>query len=315
MKRKLLTLFAIFPLFLSLGQPAVFAEENEASNPVEQEDMENINDQEKPETEINEDEVEVVEETNKNISLVGPQVFKTSALTAAAGSDESGNSYMYFVMHGAPSALAVIDLNTNELKHTYILENSTSAWAIDVDTDGTVWVGGTTDGNVYSYNPNTDEFRNHGNMLTLPKDTAIQDIDAVNGTVFGSTVYGGSIFKYNPYTEELENYGQVMYKKEFAKSIAYDEEANVVYVGVGSKAELVKIDLNTKQKTAFLPNEYKDDKYARDIKLIGDKIFARMDPSNRLVAFDKETLEVTDEIELNSRTISLVSPTEEAIYY
>ena len=77
----------------------------------------------------------------------------------------------------------------------------------------------------------------------------------------------------------------------------------------------MKIDLKTKKKTAFLPNEYKDDKYVRDIKFIGGKIFARMDPSNRLVAFDKETLEVTDEIELNSRTISLVSPTEESIYY
>ncbi len=315
MKRKILTLVTIFPLFLSLGQPSVFAEEIDAGTPVEQEDIENIEDQETPETEINEDEVEVIEEINKNISLVGPQVFQTSALTAAAGSDELGNSYMYFVMHGTPSALAVVDMNTNELKHTYTLSKSTSAWGLDVDEDGTVWVGGTTDGNVYSYNPNTDDFHDHGNMLTLPKDTAIQDIDAVDGIIYGSTAYGGSVFKYDSSTGELENFGQALYKKEFAKSIAYDQEADVLYVGVGSKADLVKIDLKTKKKTAFLPNEYKDDKYVRDIKFIGGKIFARMDPSNRLVAFDKETLEVTDEIELNSRTISLVSPTEESIYY
>ncbi|WP_205419641.1 hypothetical protein, partial [Klebsiella pneumoniae] len=73
--------------------------------------------------------------------------------------------------------------NTNELKNTYTLSNSTSAWGLDVDKDGTVWVGGTTDGNVYSYNPNTGEFRDHGDKLTLPKDTAIQDIDAVDGVV------------------------------------------------------------------------------------------------------------------------------------
>lgn len=315
MKRQILTLFAILPLVLSLGQPSVFAEEMNTENPVEQEDIENILDKEIPETEINEDEVEVVEEINKNISLIGPQVFQTSALTAAAGSDEFGNSYMYFVMHGTPSALAVVDLNTNELKHTYTLAKSTSAWGLDVDTDGTVWVGGTTDGNVYSYNPNTDEFHDHGNMLTLPKDTAIQDIDAVDGIVYGSTAYGGSVFKYDSYTEELENFGQALYKKEFAKSVAYDQETNSLFIGVGSKADLVKFDLTTKKKIAFLPDEYKDDKYVRDIKFIGDKIFARMDPSNRLVAFDKETLEVTDEIELNSRTISAISPTEEAIYY
>ncbi|MBP2242359.1 WD40 repeat protein [Cytobacillus eiseniae] len=314
MKRKILMLVIIFPLFLSLGQPGVFAEgDNQAS--LEPEDLEFIEDQESPETIVNEDEVEIIEEVNENISLVGPQVYQTSALTAAAGSDEDGNPYMYFVMHGTPSALAIVDLNTNELIHTYTLSHSTSAWGLDVDEDGTVWVGGTTDGHVYSYNPNTDVFLDHGNMLTLPKDTAIQDLDAVNGMVFGSTAYGGSVFLYDSFAEELENFGQVLYKKEFAKSLAYDEETNALFVGVGSKADLVKFDLNTKKKTAFLPNEYKDDKYVRDIKFIDNQIFARMEPSNRLVVFDKETLEMTDEIELNSRTVSLISPTEDAIYY
>lgn len=294
MKKKLFMLLVILPLFLSLGQTKGFAED------------EVINESENEEN---------VESVNSNASLLGPQVFQTSALTAATGSDEAGNSYMYFVMHGTPSALAVVDLNTNELKNTYTLSNSTSAWGLDVDKDGTVWVGGTTDGNVYSYNPNTGEFRDHGDKLTLPKDTAIQDIDAVDGVVYGSTAYGGSVFKYDSHLDELVNFGQVSYKKEFAKSLAYDKEKDVLYVGVGSKADLVKFDLKTKQKTNFLPDDYKNDKYVRDIRLIGNELFARMDPSNRLVVFDKETLEKIDEIELNSRTISLKSPMEDVIYY
>lgn len=290
-------LLVILPLFLSLGQTKGFAEEEV----------------------INENEVNVPEDNevtvNSNASLLGPQVFQTSALTSATGSDEAGNTYMYFVMHGTPSALAVVDLNSNQLKNTYTLSNSTSAWGLDVDKDGTVWVGGTTDGNVYSYNPNTGEFRDHGDKLTLPKDTAIQDIDAVDGVVYGSTAYGGSVFKYDSHLNELVNFGQVSYKKEFAKSLAYDKEKDVLYVGVGSKADLVKFDLKTKQKTNFLPDDYKNDKYVRDIRLIGNELFARMDPSNRLVVFDKETLEKIDEIELNSRTISLKSPMEDVIYF
>lgn len=297
MKRKILMLLVILPLFLSLGQTKGFAEEEV----------------------INENEVNVPEDNevtvNSNASLLGPQVFQTSALTSATGSDEAGNTYMYFVMHGTPSALAVVDLNSNQLKNTYTLSNSTSAWGLDVDKDGTVWVGGTTDGNVYSYNPNTGEFRDHGDKLTLPKDTAIQDIDAVDGVVYGSTAYGGSVFKYDSHLNELVNFGQVSYKKEFAKSLAYDKEKDVLYVGVGSKADLVKFDLKTKQKTNFLPDDYKNDKYVRDIRLIGNELFARMDPSNRLVVFDKETLEKIDEIELNSRTISLKSPMEDVIYF
>ena len=314
MKRKILMMIAILPIFLSLGQPGVFAEEN-VSGGIEEIIEDGNGYEEEVEFEENEDNIKNTEDEDKNSTLIGPQVFQTSALTAAAGSDYFGNSYMYFVMHGTPSALTVVDLNTNQVKHTFTLSNSTSAWGLDVDEDGTVWVGGTTDGNVYSYNPNTDQFHDHGNVLTLPKDTAIQDIDAADGVVFGSTAYGGNVFKFDPFTEELENFGQAMYRKEFAKSLAYDEDSHSLFVGVGSKADLVKIDLETKRKTAFLPNEYKDDKYVRDIRIIGNEIYARMDPSNRLVIFDKETLEETGSLELNSRTVSLKSPMEDAIYY
>ncbi|MEH7525663.1 WD40 repeat domain-containing protein [Bacillus sp. JJ1503] len=288
MKKRFFALAMIFTLLFSLEQPKILAEGQST---------------------------EVEQQVRGGSSIIGPQVFQVSALTAATGSDEMGHAYMYFIMHGTPSALAVVDLNTNELKNTYPLANSTSAWGLDVDEDGTVWVGGTTDGNVYSYNPNTDEFFDHGNKLTLPKDTAIQDIDAVNGVVFGSTAYGGSVFKYDSKTEELVNYGQVLYRKEFAKSLAYDQESNSLFVGIGSKADLVKYNLDTKQKTAFLPNEYQDDKYVRDIKFIDNEIFARMEPSNRLVVFNKKTLEKTGEIELNSRTISQKSPLEDVLFY
>ncbi|MEH7125867.1 WD40 repeat domain-containing protein [Bacillus sp. JJ1773] len=298
MRRQILMLLVILPLFLSFGQTKGFAEN--------QGDYEN---------EFESKDGEIIEDEKVYASLLGPQVFQTSALTSAAGTDEQGNPYMYFVMHGTPSALAVVDLNSNELRNTYTLSNSTSAWGLDVDEDGTVWVGGTTDGNVYSYNPNTEEFRDHGNKLTLPKDTAIQDLDVIDGVVFGSTAYGGSVFKYDSYMDELVNYGQALYRKEFAKSIAYDQENDTLYIGVGSKADLVKFDLKTKKKTAFLPEEYKNDKYVRDIRLIGNEIYARMDPSNRLVVLDKGTLEKVDEMELNSRTISLVSPNEDAVYY
>lgn len=304
MRNRILMLAVIFTLFFTVFQSNAFAEEWNEELP-----------EEDAETVVNEDEVEVIEEIDEHSTLIGPQVFQTSALTAAAGSDDLGNTYMYFIMHGTPSALAVVDLSSNELKYTYTLEHSTSAWGLDVDNDGTVWIGGTTDGNVYSYNPNTEEFKDHGNKLELAKDTAIQDLDANDGIIYGSTAYGGSVFQYNSHTEELINFGQVQNRKEFAKSLVYDEENNVLFVGVGSKADLVRFDLNSKQKKAFLPDEYKDDKYVRGLKIIGDELYARMEPSNRLVVFDKETLEMKEEIQLNSRTVSSISPLEDAIYY
>ena len=244
--------FITFALFLSLGQSASTAASTETNEETK----------EKQDTPVK----------------IGPQVFQTSALTSAAGSDDQGNTYMYFIMHGTPSALAVVDLNSHELIHTYELTHSTSAWGLDVDEDGTVWVGGTTDGHVYSYNPNNEEFIDHGNQLTNPKDTAIQDIDAAEDQIFGSTAYGGSVFLYNHKTENLKNYGQVLNKKEFAKSLVYDKENHALFIGVGSKADLVKLDIESGKKTAFLPDEYKNDKYLRDLKIVDDYLLARNPP-------------------------------------
>lgn len=247
--------------------------------------------------------------------LIGPQVFQSSALTAATGSDAKGHAYMYFIMHGTPTALAVADLQTNEVVGVHKLEHSTSAWGIDVDDEGIVWIGGTTSGHIYSYNPNTKEFVDHGNKLENPKDTAIQDIYVNEGIVYGTTAYGGTAFSYNPTTEELLNYGQVAYKKEYAKTVAHDADTNALFVGVGSKADLIKLDLKTKQKKSFLPNEYANEKYISDLQIIGDHLLARTDPGKQLLIFDKHTLELKNVIDVHSRTISKKSPSEEAFYY
>ncbi|WP_053368310.1 hypothetical protein [Bacillus sp. FJAT-27245] len=107
---------------------------------------------------------------------LGPQVSNLSTLASRAGMDQSGNAFLYIILHGTPSSLAVVDVNTNETKSIFSLGNSTSAWAIEVDQNGTVWVGGTSKGHLYSYNPNLHEFKDHGDMLVGTADTTIQDL-------------------------------------------------------------------------------------------------------------------------------------------
>lgn len=57
------------------------------------------------------------------------------------------------------------------------------------------------------------------------------------------------------------------------------------------------------------------EKYAQDLVLTDDYIVARLHPSNMAVIFDRKTLKIVDEFELNSKTVSAVSPNGEGIFY
>lgn len=118
-------------------------------------------------------------------------------MAAKAGMDANGNAYLYVILHGTPTSLAVVDLNTNDILGVYPLTDSTSAWGLDIDKEGTLWVAGTNSGTIYSYNPNTRKLNNHGRVLVNSNDTSIQDIVVNDQFVYGVTAYGANVFKYN----------------------------------------------------------------------------------------------------------------------
>ncbi|MFT4414443.1 WD40 repeat domain-containing protein [Fredinandcohnia humi] len=253
--------------------------------------------------------------TKGTFTKIGPQVFTTSALTAKTGTNDNGTPLMYILLHGTPTVLAVVDLNTDSVIHTFELD-STSAWGLTVDNQNTVWVGGTSKGNLYSFNPNTSEFVNHGNMHENAKDTSIQDIAYGNKTIFGGSAYGGSVFGYSIDSKEVKQYGTIQANKEFAKSVAYSDKTNTLFVGIGSNAELVEVDVTTgRVLSSFLPNQYKDEKYISDLDLAGDLLFARMYPSAEIAIFNVHTKEYLGELAGDSRGISPLSPDGKSVYY
>ncbi|MFE8701716.1 WD40 repeat domain-containing protein [Cytobacillus sp. FJAT-54145] len=282
-------------------------------NPVEIETIELDDSQTPVEEEKNKPDLEV--ENLGEFHKVGPQVFHGTALTAAYGKSPEDVPYMYILQHGTPSALSIVNLVTGETEDTITLENSTSAWGIDVDSHQNVWIGGTSSGNLYKYDPVTKELTDFGNRLHHNRDTAILDLEVGGDRIYGSTAYNGTVFSYIPETGEQKDYGQVIKGKEFAKSVLYDEELESIFMGVGSKAELIRYDIRTKMRDRFLPWEYRFEKYVSDIQIVGDYLFARLDPSNKVIVMNKKTLELLDEIDVTSKTVSPKSPDQDVVYY
>ncbi|MDX1699002.1 MAG: hypothetical protein R3250_00220 [Melioribacteraceae bacterium] len=246
---------------------------------------------------------------------LGPMIYKSSAITAKIAPTPKGKYYIYYIMHGTPTALTVVDYETQEIQNTYIMEDSKSAWGMDVDEDGVLWIGGTGETKLYSYNPTTQEFKTHINPFTNKSDTSIQDMVIVDRQIYLSSAYGGSLVSYNTETEEVSDYGQIRKRRDFLKSVAADETSDNLYLSVGSPIDLLVGDKTSGKFKSFLPSKYMGEKFAQDLILTESHIIARLYPSKLAVVFDRETLKQVSEFEISSKTVSTLSPNENAVYY
>ncbi|WP_144509604.1 hypothetical protein [Bacillus sp. FJAT-22090] len=246
---------------------------------------------------------------------LGPMVFKSSALLSKIAANDNGEYFIYYIMHGAPTALVVVNYQTKEIIHTFTLEDSQSAWGLDVDEDGKLWVGGSVSSVLYSYDPNTEVFENHGPLFSNKSDTSIQDLFVSGNKVYAGSAYGGALVSFDTKTNEIEEFGQIRKRKEFVKAVVADEETDEIFVSIGSPMDLLVKKRGTKNFTSFLPPKYMSEKYAQDLVLTDDYVVARMYPSNVAVVFDRKTLKIVDEFELNSKTLSTLSPDGKSLYY
>ncbi|WP_277585979.1 hypothetical protein [Psychrobacillus antarcticus] len=261
-------------------------------------------------------EVEQQEEVKlEGYENLGSLIFKSSAVSSKIAANEKGEYFIYYIMHGSPAALVVVNYETKEIVHTFTLEDSKSAWGLDVDQNGKLWVGGSVSSTLYSYDPNSEEFENHGAIFSNKSDTSIQDLIVSGNKVYAGSAYGGSLVAFDTETEKIEEFGQIRKRREFVKAIVADEKKDEIYVSIGSPMDLLVKKPNTKNFTSFLPSKYMSEKYAQDLVLTDDYIIARLHPSNLAVIFDRKTLKIVDEFELKSKTVSVLSPNEDALYY
>lgn len=261
-------------------------------------------------------EAEPEEEVNlEGYENLGSLIFKASAISSKIAANNEGDYFIYYIMHGSPAALVVVNYETKEIVHTFTLEDSKSAWGLDVDENGKLWVGGSVSSVLYSYDPNTEVFEKHGSIFSNKSDTSIQDLIVSGKKVYAGSAYGGSLVAYDPETKEIEEFGQIRKRKEFVKAIVADDKTDEIFVSIGSPMDLLVKKRGTKNFTSFLPAKYMSEKYAQGLMLTDDYLVARLYPSNVAVVFDRKTLKIVDELELNSKTVSTLSPDGKSFYY
>ncbi|MCC3357168.1 carbohydrate binding domain-containing protein [Bacillus sp. REN16] len=272
-----------------------------------------------PEEEI----VNPIEEVGMDL---GVQVSKTTVMLGDIGKDANGRDVLYTVVAGAPSKLAIVDIETEKLVNSYPLEDTSGAWAVTVAADGTVYLGAYNKGYLYRYFPKTDTLENLGYPV-VSTDPVLYPIDiASNGKIYGGTYGSGSVYQYDPDTKEFTSFGTMVQGQQWVRSVAYDESTNKVYAGIGSVAHLIEYDINTGKKNNILPEQFSDIISVYDLDLVDGKLFAQKESSYEMFVLDTKTKEVikatngdtgevVENIPESSRGVSAKSPIANKIYF
>ncbi len=261
-----------------------------------------------------------VSEVPGTITNLGPQSTSLTIMTGAYGKDKLGRDVMYTVAQGDPAQFIVSDVNTKEIYDQEPLvaldgSNATAAWAITVATDGKVYLGSTPNGTLFQYDPLTESMRTLGKPV--PTDTVIWVlVPGPDGKVYGGTGYSQSIFEYDPAKDEAKvlTSFKTTSKESHVRSLAYDEDRHVLYVGGADVAKLYKYDLETGEETLITGFGGKTSVY--DLQYTAGKLFIRVDPGPVMYVYDPDRhhLDVRENPEYNTRGFSKVSPDGRVFY-
>jgi len=262
---------------------------------------------------------------------LGVQIRKATIMRGDMGQFGDGRDVIYTVVQGAPAMFTAIDVATEEVVMSKPLPDTSGAWAVEVSTDGTVYLGGFNLGLLWRYIPATDELVNLGHPLPT-KDSVIYPMDPDgDGRIYGGTYPTGSLWMYDPATGKFTDYGTMAFGssgERWNRVTVYDPERGVVYAGMGNTPRLVEYNPATGAKRDLLPAGYENITAVYDLDLVGGKLFARKETNNQFEYFvvdpvsgeqimvtNGDTGEVSDVFLNVSRGVSPKSPIADKMYY
>lgn len=243
---------------------------------------------------------------------LGVQIANLTIMTGAFGQDTAGKDVGYTVIVGDPGQFAIVDTESEEVVRTFDLPGATGSWSIVTAEDGTVYIGSYPNGHLYKYTPGADLVEDLGQPVA--GTTVIYGmIPGKDGKIYGGTYPGGNLFQYDP-ANGMTDYGQMKPGEQYVRGVAYDQEKELLYAGVGAHAALFEFNPATGAKRNLLPDEYAKYSFVYDLNLVGGKLFIKLDPGYNMVVLDVATGSVDAEFTAHSRGI-IADPTRNVVYY
>jgi WD40 repeat protein len=199
---------------------------------------------------------------------------------------------MYTTLSGDPGVFFVINLDTYEVIRSLPLPGGAKdTWSHVIAPDGSVYTA-SMDGRLFRYSPETKEIEEIG--VIIPGEKAIYGLNAdEEGNIYGGTYPNAKVWKYDPSANKFTDYGNMYSTNDYVRSLAYDHKTKMLYVGLGERGRLFKLDPDTgaKEEIALpLVAGVNGDQYPfiYQLDVIDDYLFAHVSGSgiSTLIVYD-----------------------------
>lgn len=180
-----------------------------------------------------------------------------------------------------PSRIAAVDLMSAMTDVEHEVPGVTGVRGM-VELDGTVYFGTYHPAALYRVDPDGTGVTE---LATFDDESFVWDVTAVDGCVYASTYPNATVREYDVAAGEMRSLGRAHEDVDYARSIVASEDT--IYVGVGTKAQLVAIDRRSEEKRSILPSELTDENMAYELALTDDEVFVRLTPDGILCAIDR----------------------------
>lgn len=215
--------------------------------------------------------------------------YENTSGVLAAGPRGEGTMFYTSYYRSTGAELIGYDFRTNASVRKKLASNG--GYGIAVGKDGSVYVGGVNPGDLYRYDPKTDE------LTTIPcKQFGVQyvwDCDVgADGTVYCAAGYPKTkLVAYDPRTNRARDLGEMAPGEQYLRSLCVDKQGKV-WCGIGMKAHLVVYDPDTGTKRDMLPQEYANSSSAYDTTSVGDYVVTNVNFDGVLLIYDSAAMKL-----------------------
>lgn len=240
--------------------------------------------------------------TYKGEALVMPYAFENAidlgkaTLTTTTLGGAIGNGELYFVTNGNPGTFYAIDAATGTINSQISVPGTTETWAVTVGADNNVYFAATANRNFWKFDTRPG-YRNITLIGSNPVDNFVWDLDAsTDGIIYGSTSPNAKVFAYDTHTQKFADLGRMHDKEQYARGAGVTDQ--YLYVGIGSKKHLIRMDRSTSFKTEItMPFTGLDD-FVHNITPYNGLLYVTHGTS--LVVVNEQTLSVLKSIPYDS---------------
>lgn len=240
------------------------------------------------------DDISLTKKVNETLTL--PFTYGTpvnlgkATLSGTTMGGAIGNGELYFVANGAPGTFYAVDAVTGHVNFSEQVPGTTETWAVTVGSDNKVYFSATANQSFWQYDPILKKITLIGNNLT---NDFVWDLDASSdGLIYGSTYPNSKVFSYNIANGSFINLGRMHEKEQYARGAGVTDQ--YLYVGIGSKKHLIRIDRTTGEQIEILMPFTGTDDFVHNISPYNGLLYITHGTS--LAVVDGQTYEVIKKV-------------------